>query len=452
MKKGLRFSFPVTFSQETTAVTDQITKTRARIFYKGYNRNGSLITESFANQLVDTLPYAPVKGIHNGEDYEGHKDGEGQIYGVVPESNNFAWETHLDEDGVTRTYACADAYLYTALYEEAKDIPGKSLSMELYPPSVEGDFVQFAGSNFFELKKGSFYGLQILGDAVEPCFEGASFYSKDEKKGLMDFLRDVKQQEDKMKNKNFELQEDQDVVINVDEAHLEIEEDGTVSVNDAVVEAAAPEVDPDPAVEETEETNEVAQPETVVQEEPETTEEAPIEPADAQPEAIVQEEEEAPVEEPAEEAPAVEDNLVQEPEPKEEEQLVVAIDDNGHLIVLKKNDEENKHFTLASDYIAEMQNELVTLRSIKEERDNELREQVFQEFSASLTDEELQAVKDNSANLTVEELRKELAYQVYESNKGKETNFSASLLNRRIPSQKDVDGVVSILESRRNKN
>jgi hypothetical protein len=39
---------------------------------------------------------------------------------------NFAWEDHLDSDGVTRTYACADVILYTALYNEAKMIPGSS--------------------------------------------------------------------------------------------------------------------------------------------------------------------------------------------------------------------------------------------------------------------------------------------------------------------------------------
>jgi hypothetical protein len=43
----------------------------------------------------------------------------------VPECNNFAWEQHLDEDGIERTYACTDVLLFTALYPEASDIVGK---------------------------------------------------------------------------------------------------------------------------------------------------------------------------------------------------------------------------------------------------------------------------------------------------------------------------------------
>ena len=56
----------------------------------------------------------------------GNDNSEGRIYGIVPENAGFAWEQHLDEDGVTRTYACADVLLFTGLYEEAKLIPGKS--------------------------------------------------------------------------------------------------------------------------------------------------------------------------------------------------------------------------------------------------------------------------------------------------------------------------------------
>ena len=35
------------------------------------------------------------------------------------ENPNFAWEEHLDTDGVVRTYACVDCLLFTGLYPEA---------------------------------------------------------------------------------------------------------------------------------------------------------------------------------------------------------------------------------------------------------------------------------------------------------------------------------------------
>ncbi|MCI7336865.1 MAG: hypothetical protein MSH35_09150 [Lactobacillus amylovorus] len=42
---------------------DVITKARCRIFYKYGNRNGTYITDEFAEKLVATLPYTPIKGI-----------------------------------------------------------------------------------------------------------------------------------------------------------------------------------------------------------------------------------------------------------------------------------------------------------------------------------------------------------------------------------------------------
>lgn len=164
-------SAPVEASQTTS-------RGRVRIFYKGLNRNGTYITDEFAQKLVSTLPYTPVKGIYEDGDFTDHglERKEGRIYGVVPEDPNFAWEDFTDEDGVTRTYACCDILLYTALYEEASEIFGKGESMELYLRSIEGDWQVKEGKKCFVFSSGCFLGLQALGDDVEPCFEGAAFY------------------------------------------------------------------------------------------------------------------------------------------------------------------------------------------------------------------------------------------------------------------------------------
>lgn len=175
-------NFPITvFEDSSEKISDTLTKKRVRIFYKGLNRNGSYISDEFAEQLISTLPYAPIKGIYDEEDgdYTNHGTSRslGRIYGVVPENFNFAWEKHLDEDGVEREYACADVYLFTALYEEANDIDGKSQSMELYGPSIQGDWVEVNGNYAFKYSKASFLGLQVLGDSATPCFEGSAFFS-----------------------------------------------------------------------------------------------------------------------------------------------------------------------------------------------------------------------------------------------------------------------------------
>lgn len=179
---NIPLSFPITvFENAGEKVSDTITKKRCAIFYKGKNRNGSYISEEFAEDLIKTLPYAPVKGIYNkdAEDYTDHgtKRSEGRIYGVVPEKFNFAWEKRIDEDGVEREYACADVYLFTALYKEAEEIAGKGQSMELYGPSIQGSWIDVEGQSLYKYSKASFLGLQVLGDNAIPCFEGASFFS-----------------------------------------------------------------------------------------------------------------------------------------------------------------------------------------------------------------------------------------------------------------------------------
>jgi hypothetical protein len=61
------------------------------------------------------------------KDFGGHNQDRNvaKIYGVVPQDPHFAWEDHLDSDGVMRTYACTDVYLFTGRYDAAKLIPGK---------------------------------------------------------------------------------------------------------------------------------------------------------------------------------------------------------------------------------------------------------------------------------------------------------------------------------------
>lgn len=176
-----RFNFQVTTYGEPIEVTPTISKIRARLFYKYENRNGSYISDEFAEKLLSTLPYAPLKGIYEEEtqDFKDHgmANDEGRIYGVVPQEPEIEWVKHVDEDGVEREYASCAVYVYTALYQEANKIVGKSHSMELYPPSIKGEWIYAKGRKMFKFTDGAFYGLQVLGDLVEPCFEGAAFFT-----------------------------------------------------------------------------------------------------------------------------------------------------------------------------------------------------------------------------------------------------------------------------------
>ena len=180
----LKFSLPITLYGELEKFNDTISKCRCRIFYKYANRNGTYITDDFAEKLIASLPYTPTKGIYDTdtEDFGSHgeENDEGRIYGIVPENPNFAWEKHMDKDGVERLYACCDILVYTSLYKEAKSITEKAQSMELYPKTLTYHTEIINGSSYYVFDDGCLFGLQILGDRVEPCFEGARFYSLDE--------------------------------------------------------------------------------------------------------------------------------------------------------------------------------------------------------------------------------------------------------------------------------
>ena len=171
--------FTVQVYGELNKYNEVLSKARCRIFYKYENRNGTYITDEFAEKLISSLPYVPVKGIYSDEDYTDHgvRRDQGRIYGIVPENPNVAWEEFTDDDGITRTYACTDVLIFTAIYEEANDIIGKSQSMELYPPSLKYHEAIVHNKRYIVFDDGCFLGLQVLGDKVEPCFEGASFYT-----------------------------------------------------------------------------------------------------------------------------------------------------------------------------------------------------------------------------------------------------------------------------------
>lgn len=172
-------SFPITVYGDFERFNEVTSKARCRIFYRGANRNGTYISDEFADKLLATIPYTPVKGIYDGDDYtdHGYSRSLGRIYGIVPENPHLSWEKHLDEDGVEREYACVDVLIFTALYAEAGEAIGKAQSMELYDKSIKGEWQIIDGKKYYVFTEGCFLGLQILGDEVEPCFEGAAFFS-----------------------------------------------------------------------------------------------------------------------------------------------------------------------------------------------------------------------------------------------------------------------------------
>lgn len=183
--REIPYVFSVEFYGPLSKTTDpNLGHTRVRAFYRGRNRNGSYITDEFASYLVSDAEKKPVVGFYNRmkEDFEGHVSQElSKAYGYIPSAaeNNFAWEQHLDEDGVTREYACFDVVLWVDYWPEASQILAKAQSMELNPDTITGTWEDIDGETLFVYSAGRMKGFCVLGDGVEPCFEGSAFFSAD---------------------------------------------------------------------------------------------------------------------------------------------------------------------------------------------------------------------------------------------------------------------------------
>jgi len=148
---------------------------RARIFYKGINRNRSIIEGATAEQLASTIPGTPVIGTFNYEtgDFEGHEDNP-SAFGFVPLDPHPRWVTQEDS---SREYLEVDVVIWDGRFEEAEGIlkNEKHLSMELNANTMKGTFERMGDKTYYRITYAEFAGITVLGDDVEPCFEDAQF-------------------------------------------------------------------------------------------------------------------------------------------------------------------------------------------------------------------------------------------------------------------------------------
>ena len=174
-----------------------MSKCDIKVFYLGKNRNNSYITKEVAAEMAKTLRGCPIVGYfkESKDDFVDHGeqvilDDEGihfktltKPYGFVSPDAQVWFQDFEDEDGfgniITRTYLCTTGYLWTGQYKEANKIyedGGKPHSMELDKKSLQGVWSEDIKDNveFFIISDGIFSKLCILGDDVEPCYEGSS--------------------------------------------------------------------------------------------------------------------------------------------------------------------------------------------------------------------------------------------------------------------------------------
>ena len=183
MERQIPFRFDVSFDEGGLHPTQdpQLYQGKVRVFYKYSNRNGSYITDEFADRLSQSAYCKPVFGYYDVEveDFLGHEGPEkAKAYGfVIPGS--LEWTEHLDDDGQNRTYATYDILVWAKYWQEAMKLFTKTQSMEIDPDTVRGEWRMIGDSTIeeFVFTAGDMAGLCILGDMKTPCFEGAAFFS-----------------------------------------------------------------------------------------------------------------------------------------------------------------------------------------------------------------------------------------------------------------------------------
>lgn len=187
---------------EPLDINPLMSKCQIKVLYLGENRNHSVISKEVATEMAKTLRGAPIVGAYseNRNDMTDHGeritvDEDGvhfncatQAYGFVAPDAEVWFQKFEDDDPLSPTGKTIHEYLMTTGYLWAEQFKkelqktiteGSGQSMELQEETLQGRWVEKLSNNveFFIIDDAVFSKLCLLGDAVEPCFEGASVTS-----------------------------------------------------------------------------------------------------------------------------------------------------------------------------------------------------------------------------------------------------------------------------------
>ena len=142
--------------------------------------------------MANSLPGSPIVGHYNETkgDFEEHnkifkiKNGKIEVsadtrpYGFVDLNAKVWFQKYKDYDSVEREYLVTEGYLWTGQYPEAKRIieKGNHQSMELDDKNLNAYWTKDdkGKPQFFIINEAIISNLCILGEDVEPCFQGAN--------------------------------------------------------------------------------------------------------------------------------------------------------------------------------------------------------------------------------------------------------------------------------------
>lgn len=383
-----------------------------KILYLEENRNHSYISKEVATEMAKKFRGAPIVGYYRKdvEDFGDHgeriifENGEVRTecltvpYGFVSPDAKVWFQQFEETDNMgnttIRTYMMTTGYIWTGQFEEARcavENDGRPQSMELDKDTLQGNWSKNIKSNmdFFIISDAIISKLCILGEDVEPCFEGANVTAPDVS---VSFTLD-----DEFKNTLMNMMQ---------ELRYALEGGKEKMTEDVKI------VEETPVVKENLETvDNVEQTETVEIEK--TTEDTTLTAEETQTPEVVEEttaefvkkddEKEKEDSEEKEEKPA--DNKEEKTEDKEE----------------KKDSEENdedkkkKNFALLEEKYAELESkfaalesECESLRQFKAEIEDAKKDELIAGFYM-LDEDDIKDIKANKSNFTLDEIESKLS-------------------------------------------
>jgi hypothetical protein len=401
-------SSPEFINLQPLDINPLMSKCEIKVLYVGENRNHSYITKEVAADMAKTLRGAPIVGYYkeDKEDFADHGeqvifDDEGvkfncltKPYGFVAPDAKVWFQEFEDTDDfgntITRDYLMTTGYLWTGQFEEAKRVidKGNGQSMELDEETLNGHWSTNIkdGMDFFIINDAIFSKLCILGEDVEPCFEGASITAPAVSKSFSKV-------DDNFKQTLFTMMQDLKFALEGGK-NMELEE--KVTNEEEITEVTE-------EVAEENETEEVIENEDSIETETTSIEEAPTtefeaEEAAEEPVEEAEEEGETPSEDKEEEEVAEEENEetaeVEEEEPVEEstEPETVSVEEYSAL--------KAQYAELETKY-----NELVEYKSGVE---REKKENLINSFWM-LSEEDKKDVKENIDNYSLDDIEGKLS-------------------------------------------
>ena len=395
-----------------------------KVFYLGENRNGSYISRQVAAEMAKTLRGAPIVGYYKKDKKDFADHGEQVIlddqgvhfncltkpYGFVSPDAKVWFQDFEDTDdfgnNIVRTYMVTNGYLWTGQFEEVNKVfqdGGKPHSMELDEKTLQGHWAKNIKNEmeFFIINDAIFSKLCILGDEVEPCFQGSSITAsnfnldKNFSNTLFSMMKDLK---------------------------YALEKGGKPEM--AKVENNTPEEIKDTFVESTFEKKEEEKKEDTKEEQSSNSEKKEEQEEDKKDtkKAFVAEKKE-------EEQDKKEDSSDDEKEDDSKEEQ-------------KKEDEEKKKYTALevkynelSDKYSKLEQEVVSLREYKKTIEDAKKDALINEFYM-LTEEDKKDVIENKSKYTIDEIKAKLAVICFD----KKVNFN---LEDSSENEKEQKGIVT---------